>query len=207
MEGLITSALLRQDQLATIIIGMRKTEILGDGVVENNRLNKIDFSTVILDDFFDCLADDDKQWAEAYLSEAKQYLLSFTWCKMIEESYLGALEPSCFAVFLFKIRPSTKEIDKWLWVVVGDIPPAYLVCDLAPNPISALNSYIFEMRRWVYAVENGLSTEELIPVTGPEMIETAKALASRLDLIQEYTELEHKHQELKESVQPASSRG
>ncbi len=154
-------------------------------MVAENKQN-IDFSSVLSEDFFDCLDGDLKRWAELYMSEAKEYILSFNWCNKINESYFGVVEPSCFGVFLFKIEPFYPVVDRWLWVVVGDIPPAYLVCDKSSNPDDAIRAYVYEMRRWVVAVENGLPVDGLIPVSGGATVEVAKMLGSRIDLMQEY---------------------
>ena len=42
------------------------------------------------------------------------------------------------AVFLFRID-GPPEVDPLLWVVVGDLPTAYLVTDDAPSPAIALD--------------------------------------------------------------------
>ena len=64
----------------------------------------------------------------------------------------------------FNIHPLRRDVDELLWVVVGDIPPAYLVTDDAPDPVAALQAYIREMRRWIEAVRLGRPIADLIPV-------------------------------------------
>src|SRR5436190_382914 len=85
----------------------------------------------------------------AMFDEASQFLLSFNWCGEIKESYFGMGVGGVLAVFLFRIVPKKTGVDEWLWVVTGDIPPAYLVTDEAPNPACALAGYVREMTRWV----------------------------------------------------------
>jgi hypothetical protein len=51
------------------------------------------------------------------------------------------------AVLLVKITPTREDVDEWLWVVVGDLPPAYLVADDAPGPAAALRAYISSVTR------------------------------------------------------------
>jgi hypothetical protein len=70
-----------------------------------------------------------------------------------------------------------------LWVVVGDLPPAYLVCDDAPTWQEALQSYCSEMTRWVEAVRAGTSLEDVIPVGSEPTLEHAAMLASRVEFI------------------------
>jgi hypothetical protein len=68
-------------------------------------------------------------------------------------------------------------------VIVGDLPPAYIVTEENPTPAAALEAYIDEMMDWVSAVEQGDSTEELIPVNAPATIEYAKQLRNRLEFL------------------------
>src|SRR5712691_9053557 len=57
---------------------------------------------------------------------AKEYISSFSWCEGILNSYFGGGVGGIFAIFFFRIRPGGPEVDPWIWVVVGDIPSAYL---------------------------------------------------------------------------------
>jgi hypothetical protein len=82
------------------------------------------------------------------LTEASRYLASFPWCGEIEKTYFGLGVGGIVAVFLFRVAPSQPNVDEWLWVVVGDVPPAYLVTDGAPNPACALKVYIGLMKEW-----------------------------------------------------------
>ena len=124
------------------------------------------------------------------LEEAKNYLGSFRWCSGILESYCGIAAPGVFGVFLFGIEPATDNVDDWLWVVVGDLPPAYITAENANTPHEALEGYIYEMKRWASAVEEGASTEELIPVNVPPTKENASMLKSRLRLLEGYVQEE-----------------
>lgn len=49
-----------------------------------------------------------------------------------------------FTIFLARIIPTRRSIDEYVWIVVGDIPPAYLVTDDYPSPKQALEGYIWE---------------------------------------------------------------
>jgi hypothetical protein len=118
------------------------------------------------------------------LAEASTYLSSFHWSSQIEQSYFGLGVGGIVAVFLFRVRPSEPNVDDWLWVVVGDLPPAYLVTDEAPNPACALKMYIGLMREWVKAVHEGQPTDELIPVNVDPTEEWANQLGGRLDFLE-----------------------
>jgi hypothetical protein len=133
---------------------------------------------------------DDPKTAKAMYRRARLFLESFAWCGGIEESYVGILHSDIVAVFLFKIHPAKPDIDEWLWVVVGDLPSAYLVCDNSPNPATALEGYIEEMSRWVDAVEHGRSVADLIPTRVDPTPKYAAMLKSRLGVLDGYLKRE-----------------
>jgi hypothetical protein len=114
--------------------------------------------------------------------EAEQYLSSFTWCDSIQHGYFGGGVGGVVAVFLVQIVP-VRNADEWVWVVVGDVPFAYLVVDENPTPRDALDGYIREMARWVNAVETGANTAEMIPVNAPPTKENGERLKVRLDFL------------------------
>jgi hypothetical protein len=117
--------------------------------------------------------------------EAKAFLLKFDWCRNVRRSFFGDGFGGIVATFLIEITPATAHMDEWLWVVVGDVPPAYLVTDEISDPRTALETYVSLMREWIDAVQKGLPTEELIPVNAPATMETAASLKKRLDTIEQ----------------------
>ena len=119
---------------------------------------------------------------KAYL-EARSFLLAHKWCLGIGEAYFGAGLGGIVAVFLAAIDPVPTGVDEWLWVVVGDVPPAYLVLDDCPTPIAALKAYIGLMREWVALARDGISSRKVIPVNVPSTPENATMLQDRLDTI------------------------
>ena len=129
---------------------------------------------------------DDRETAKRMYERARRFMESFTWCGGIDESYVGILQSDIVAVFLFKIHPMKSDVDEWLWVVVGDLPSAYLVCDGNPNPATALEGYIHEMSKWVEAVENGRSVSDLIPTRVDPTPKYAAMLKSRLGVVSRY---------------------
>lgn len=132
------------------------------------------------------LSGDDPQETQELRKLAKRaedYLASFSWCGAIKKSYVGIAEAGIVGVFLFQIHPSQPDVDEWLWVVVGDIPTAYLVTDDAPDPESALEAYISEMRAWTEAVERGDPVDDLIPVNVPPTKKYGEMLKVRLDFL------------------------
>lgn len=120
---------------------------------------------------------------------ARSYLLSHKWVRRVSSGFLDRGLAPMLAVFYFEIEPI--EADEAVWVIVGDIPPAYLDILSAPNGEEALKSYVWAMRRWVRAVSEGRSTHGLIPVSFgrsrellPATIETAAMLEGKLNAIE-----------------------
>jgi hypothetical protein len=123
---------------------------------------------------------------EATLSlyqEATEYLTFFSWCKCIKNAYVGILVPDVVGVFLFEIEPNRDGVDSWIWVIVGDLPPAYITCEDSPNPACALDAYIGAMTEWVGAARSGASVASLIPVNVAANVENADALDKRLTFL------------------------
>jgi hypothetical protein len=115
---------------------------------------------------------------------ARTFMLQFEWCETIRALYFGDGIGEVFGIFLAQIKPTKPNIDEYLWVVVGDLPPAYLVTDDSPTPKDALEAYIEEMRRWVAAAKSGRSLRDVIPVDVPATPEWAGQLEGRLDTLE-----------------------
>lgn len=115
--------------------------------------------------------------------EAREFLLSFKWCRSIRHSWFGWGVGGVCAVFFFEIDPSSKNVDQWLWVIVGDLPPAYLVVDASPTPLAALANYVDLMQEWADAVKDKRPVNDCIPVNAPATREYADLLQRRLDFI------------------------
>jgi len=75
-------------------------------------------------------------------------------------------------------------VDRWLWTITGDVPPAYLVTDDARKPREALEGYVFEMRRWVRKVRAHEDLTDVIPVDVPPTEKYADLLESRLNFVE-----------------------
>jgi len=130
--------------------------------------------------------------------EAAEYLKAFSWCGTIEEGFAGICVPGLFGVFLFRFVPAREGVDPWVWVVAGDLPPAYLTTENAPNPACAVDAYIGAMRSWVRAVQEGRPVKDEIPVSAPATIPYATALDARLTLL-DHEVLPHYRADLMES--------
>lgn len=105
----------------------------------------------------------------ALIAEARSFVEGFDWCADVRECYASYIVVGdVVAVVLLRIHSQRPDVDEWLWVVVGDLPPAYLVTDEALDAASALRAYIREMDTWVTAVRSGGRVDELMPVTTRE---------------------------------------
>jgi hypothetical protein len=116
--------------------------------------------------------------------EAKQYLESFDWCTVAEAIYWGGGVGKIFSIFLFEIVASKIGIDRWLWVVVGDIPHLYLVLDECKSPSDVLRAYIGLMEQWIELARQGRSSPDLPPIGVEPTPERAMELEQRLRFIQ-----------------------
>ena len=130
-------------------------------------------------------AEDETGLLREMLDEAVRYVTSFGWCRLIVDSYFGLGVGGVVAVFLFRIESAGKNADEWVWVIVGDVPPAYITVEDAPNPATALDAYIGAMQEWVDAARAGGRVAELIPVNVPPTVENAERLGRRLQFIDE----------------------
>lgn len=127
---------------------------------------------------------DDKEFGPEYYERAKKYLASYDFCAGITESHVAMLYPGILAMYLFKIKNKSNFGD-WVWVIVGDIPPAVFSTYVGDKPGMALDAYLGEMDAWVEAVHKGLPVDDLIPVNAPPTKEYADMLLGRLNFIGE----------------------
>jgi hypothetical protein len=117
------------------------------------------------------------------VEKANSFLDGFSWADGRKGLWIAECIPGIIGIFLVELDPSGQNIDQFTWVVVGDLPPAYLSSAYAKSPWDALDGYMGEMKAWVDAVENGQPTHELIPVNGAPTLANAQALRSRLEFL------------------------
>jgi hypothetical protein len=118
--------------------------------------------------------------------DARNYLLGTGYWLRVERLEHGLGVEGVFGVFRAEAEPAAPHIDREVWVVVGDLPPLYLVTDDIDTPEEALTAYIDHRRAWVDAVRANLSVADLAPVNVEPTREWAAALASRLRLLEEF---------------------
>jgi hypothetical protein len=114
---------------------------------------------------------------------AREYIQSFHWCPPIDSMYLGFGVGGIAAVFLFKFAQKISEIDDSLWVVVGDLPSAYLVVEEDDDPAQALERYCDIMDDWVSAVRGSGDLADVYPIPVEATVEHADMLCSRIGFL------------------------
>ena len=118
--------------------------------------------------------------------EAHSYLLSFPWCLSINKGWLVYPCGYVIGLFCFEIVPDVaKGADNHVWVIVGDLPPAYIDILSAPSAHSALDLYIKLMEEWASKVNNGEDISDCYPVNVPATKEYADMLTTRMNLLKE----------------------
>ena len=148
-------------------------------------MGTVDLSKVVkVEEYREILRGDQTDF-DQMLIDAQSELDYYDWCLEIFQSYVGIFFAGVVGVFLFKIRPSSPDVDEWVWVILGDLPSTYITTEDSPNPACALDSYIGAMQRWVEAAESGQPVDDLVPVNVPANKENAAALKTRLRMLDE----------------------
>ena len=119
------------------------------------------------------------------LAEAKGYLLGFDWCTRVDCAYMGVAVGGVVATFLLRAAMAQEQGEEWLWVVVGDVPSAYLVPDQVRAPTDVLRIYCSLMSEWVRAVQNSVDLSNAFPVDAPADSEHAQMLESRIKMLRD----------------------
>lgn len=119
---------------------------------------------------------------------ACRFLLSFSWCVSILETYIGDGVGGIVAVFLFRFLSARLDIDEWIWVVVGDLPSAYFATDDLKSPCEVLEAYIEHRNLWVrFAMQGKTPPADVMPVYDVlQTPEWGKELQTRLDILREH---------------------
>ena len=120
---------------------------------------------------------------KAYAQRATAFVRGFRWCRDVTACTLGFAVAGILGVFRIDLVPG-EGADPTVWVVVGDLPPAYLYYEPSDSWQDALRDYVEEMRRWAQAAATGGEVSELIPVNVPPTPEYAAMLSSRLDFLE-----------------------
>jgi len=120
-------------------------------------------------------------------SEARSFVQGFHWAPPIEDLVLAFGVGPILGLFLARFEHSIAsggcKGDIEIWVVVGDLPPAYFVVDDAPTPAEALEIYCELMEDWADRVLADEDLSDSYPIAAEPTMEHGKMLKSRIGFI------------------------
>lgn len=123
---------------------------------------------------------DDTQLLRGMAVAARQYLQGFRWCPPVERLRLAYGIGDVVAIFYVEFSRPIDGGDTALWVVVGDLPSAYLVTDVIDSPRVALESYCNLMDDWINAALGAAPLDSAFPVAVAPTRENAERLKTRI---------------------------
>jgi hypothetical protein len=98
------------------------------------------------------------------VNEGYQFLTRHSWCLSVRHSYLCELWEGILAILYFEIEPASTDIDDSVWIIAGDISPAYIDVAICQTVRDALEAYIDVLQDWIDAVLKEESVSEMMPL-------------------------------------------
>ncbi len=136
-------------------------------------------------------SEEDSALLAAMADEALDYFTSFEWCGGVTDFRFGVGVGKVIALFLLQVEPAALKgkplprSGEYVWVVVGDIPSAYLETDGIHDPFVALAEYCELMIDWADEVLAGGDLGECFPVRATASKDNARDLQSRIRTIRD----------------------
>lgn len=116
-------------------------------------------------------------------AEARQYILGFRWTpRKFQCEFVWGIG-GIFALFLLRFDELIGGTDDRLWVVVGDLPSAYMVVEPDDSAHEAAERYCELMADWCDAVTSKSDLTEVYPVRSAPTAANVDLLRRRLDFI------------------------
>ncbi|HRF59063.1 MAG TPA: hypothetical protein PLH94_04005 [Fimbriimonadaceae bacterium] len=115
---------------------------------------------------------------------ASRFLAAHDWCQDILGVWYARSMQSLDVLYV-QFRSDEAETDH-AWVVVGDVPPAYLDADDIKNAIQALHGYADEVQRWCDKVLGTDYEDPVMPLRDPaswELLPETEENARRLEVL------------------------
>ena len=97
--------------------------------------------------------------------------------------YLGYGIGGVIAVFQLEFKHKIADTDQRLWIIVGDLPSAYVVVEPQDSAQKAIERYCEVMDGWIAAVLSLGDFSDVFPVNAPRTAENAELLRLRLDYL------------------------
>jgi len=127
---------------------------------------------------------DDTALLREMATEARAYIEDYEWSPPIESIHLAMGVGGVVAAFLVQFEEAIDGTDDdALWVIVGDLPSAYVIVEPGDDGASALSRYCEVMEDWAVNVLEGDSLEESFPVAAEATHENAELLSQRIAFI------------------------
>lgn len=116
-------------------------------------------------------------------ARARSFLDGQRWVSRVQSVTPVLAIEGDLGVFRCALIPSQPDADVMVWVVVGDLPSAWVPHEPGDSWQDALHGYVAELGRWVEAARSGAPVDALVPVDLPPTAEHAERLATRLEHI------------------------
>jgi len=118
------------------------------------------------------------------LDESHRYLSSHPWCQNITNGWLFTNLGEVLCIFLYQIENSQSPTDNLIWVIVGDLPPAYIDSKEIGNTRKVVEVYIYLVKDWIEHAENARNMEQCYPLLSGWTEEHVEMLKVRADLLE-----------------------
>jgi hypothetical protein len=116
--------------------------------------------------------------------KAIRYIRECPWCIDIHEQFFGDGYGGIVALFLLRVTIRGLKNPEWIWVIVGDMPSAYLEAEGFKSPQAALRRYIDGIEDWIATPENERgSRKDLPPIDVPPADEFIEMLRVRMETL------------------------
>ena len=123
---------------------------------------------------------DDTELLREMAAEVRDYIEDFEWSPRITSIHLAFGIGGVVGAFLVQFDEVIEDSDDALWVIVGDLPSAYVIVEPGDDGMSALSRYCEMMEDWAINVLEGNSLEDSFPVDAEETHEHAEMLRQRI---------------------------
>lgn len=99
----------------------------------------------------------------ATLLEAAEFLASHSWFVRVTKSHLVLELTPMLSLVRAEVEVKSSATAE-MWVIIGDLPPAYIDRGICRTPLDAFMGYVGELEAWADAATQGQSLSEYMPV-------------------------------------------